>query len=54
MELTIGWKRLVPLTIGVVVYLCIGAVMFQQLEGSPEINRRNELKIMIKAFIGKN
>ena len=53
MELTIGWKRLIPLILGVVVYMCIGAVIFQHLEGNPELERRNELKEMIKQFIRK-
>ena len=53
MEMTIGWKRLIPLILGVVTYMCIGAVIFQHLEGSPELERRNELKEMIKRFIRK-
>ena len=53
MEMTIGWKRLIPLILGVVVYMCVGAVIFQHLEGSPELERRNELKNMIKRFIRK-
>ena len=43
-----------PLTIGVVVYLCIGAVIFQHLEGTPEIERRSHLKDLIKIFIRKS
>ena len=49
-----SWKRLLPLTIAVASYLCLGALVFQFMEGEPEIERRKGLKEMIKHFIGMN
>ena len=37
----------------VAVYLCLGALIFKHLEGDPEIQRRQDLKEMIRTFIGK-
>ena len=36
----------------VAVYLCLGALIFKHLEGDPEIQRRQDLKEMIRTFIG--
>jgi hypothetical protein len=35
-------------------YLCVGAVVFQKIEGQPEIDRRKDLKAQINTFLGKN
>ena len=46
------WKRLLPLCAVVAIYLCLGALVFQFIEGDPEINRRQELKVLISNFVG--
>lgn len=46
-----SWKRLLPLIAVVSVYLCIGALVFQFLEGGPEEQRRQNLKVFIHKFI---
>ena len=52
MDSVMSWKRLIPLMILVAVYLCLGALIFKHLEGDPEIQRRQDLKEMIRTFIG--
>ena len=44
---------MVPLTIVVVAYLCLGAAIFSEIEGDPEIQRRQSLKHYLDGFIGK-
>ena len=53
MDSVMSWKRLIPLMILVALYLCLGALIFKHLEGDPEIQRRQDLKEMIRTFIGK-
>lgn len=49
-----GWKPISILSVVAVIYLCVGAVVFQKIEGQPEIDRRNNLKAQINKFLGKN
>ncbi|XP_045171997.1 potassium channel subfamily K member 16-like [Mercenaria mercenaria] len=46
-----SWKRLLPLIVVVAAYLCLGALVFQLLEGEPEMQRRKDLRDMIRNFI---
>lgn len=48
-----GGKRMAVLLLCAVAYLCIGAAVFQQIEGQPEIKRRHDLKALIQDFLGK-
>lgn len=47
-----GGKRIAVLSLVAVAYLCVGAAVFQQIEGQPEINRRHDLKALIHDFLG--
>ncbi|KAK3093434.1 hypothetical protein FSP39_015687 [Pinctada imbricata] len=47
-----GWKQILPLTIAVVIYLCVGAAIFSEIEGDPEIHRRIKLKRYLDDFLG--
>ncbi|XP_062602818.1 potassium channel subfamily K member 16-like [Saccostrea cucullata] len=49
-----GWKRMVVLLVLVVVYLCVGAAIFSQIEGDPEIERRLRLEAFLRNFIGNH
>lgn len=49
-----GWKPISILSIIAIIYLCVGAVVFQKIEGQPEIDRRKDLKAQINKFLGKN
>lgn len=54
MESTVmPWKRLLPLTAVVAIYLCLGALVFQLLEGGPETQRRKNLEMYIRRFISE-
>lgn len=48
-----GWKRITLLLVVAVSYLCIGAAVFQKIEGQPEIHRRHDLRTAIHKFLGK-
>jgi len=48
-----GWKQILPLTILVVICLCVGAVVFSALEGDPELKRRHDLREHLNKFLGK-
>ncbi|KAL4239048.1 hypothetical protein ACF0H5_003751 [Mactra antiquata] len=55
MESTVmPWKRLLPLTAVVAIYLCLGALVFQLMEGGPETRRREDLKKYIHNFINNH
>nr|XP_022334922.1 potassium channel subfamily K member 16-like [Crassostrea virginica] len=49
-----GWRRMVVLFVVVVVYLCVGAAVFSQIEGDPEIERRLQLEAFLRNFIGNH
>ncbi|XP_063425529.1 potassium channel subfamily K member 16-like [Mytilus trossulus] len=49
-----GWKRITLLLVVAVSYLCIGAAVFQKIEGQPEIHRRHDLRKAIQKFLGNN
>ncbi|KAH3799837.1 hypothetical protein DPMN_153453, partial [Dreissena polymorpha] len=54
MDTAMSWKRLLPLMIVVTVYLCLGALVFQFIEGKPELQRREDLRNLIRTFIENN
>ncbi|XP_060077898.1 potassium channel subfamily K member 16-like [Ylistrum balloti] len=45
------WKKMLPLSIVVVVFLCTGALVFSALEGDPELERRQVLREYLNRFL---
>ncbi|KAK7505442.1 hypothetical protein BaRGS_00003187 [Batillaria attramentaria] len=46
-------RRLLFLALVMVVYLCVGAAIFNALEADAERDRKEELEAQINEFIGK-
>ena len=48
-----SWKKMLALSVVVVIFLCCGAWIFSAIEGEPELERRRILRHVLEDFLSK-